>query len=92
MVIEKFRSNQMWGDVITPLKRDCKVIYTHQFGSLGKSTVVIASCNEFENKGSGSEFQGVLKNELNIAIYKPLAAASYIHSFSTKTEKENFED
>ncbi|GFQ88557.1 uncharacterized protein TNCT_88581 [Trichonephila clavata] len=39
---------------------------------------VIASCNEFENKGSGWEFQEVVKNELKIAIYKPLAAASYI--------------
>ncbi|GFR24371.1 hypothetical protein TNCT_535541 [Trichonephila clavata] len=41
---------------------------------------VIASCNEFENKGSESEFQVVVKNELKIAIYKSLAAASYIHS------------
>ncbi|GFR26220.1 uncharacterized protein TNCT_612361 [Trichonephila clavata] len=39
---------------------------------------VIASCNEFENKGSGWEFQEVVKNKLKIAIYKPLAAASYI--------------
>ncbi|GFQ94331.1 uncharacterized protein TNCT_221461 [Trichonephila clavata] len=39
---------------------------------------VIASCNEFENKGSGWEFQEVVKNELKIAIYKPLAATSYI--------------
>ncbi|GFX49590.1 hypothetical protein TNCV_4902321 [Trichonephila clavipes] len=39
---------------------------------------VITSCNEFENRGSGWEFQDVLKNELKIAIYKPLAAASYI--------------
>ncbi|GFR21811.1 hypothetical protein TNCT_682301 [Trichonephila clavata] len=45
-----------------------------------KDLTVIASCNEFENKGSESEFQEVAKNELKIAIYKPLAAASYIHS------------
>ncbi|GFR27609.1 uncharacterized protein TNCT_179661, partial [Trichonephila clavata] len=39
---------------------------------------VIASCNEFENKGTGWEFQEVVKNKLKIAIYKPLAVASYI--------------
>ncbi|GFT52591.1 uncharacterized protein NPIL_268261 [Nephila pilipes] len=39
---------------------------------------VIASSNEFENRGSGWEFQEVLKHELKTAVYKPLAAASYI--------------
>ncbi|GFU14649.1 c2H2-type domain-containing protein [Nephila pilipes] len=39
---------------------------------------VIASSIEFENRGSGWEFQKVLKNELKTAVYKPLAAASYI--------------
>ncbi|GFW29962.1 uncharacterized protein TNCV_5000021 [Trichonephila clavipes] len=46
--------------------------------STSKDLTVITSCNEFENRGSGWEFQDVLKNELKIAIYKPLAAASYI--------------
>ncbi|GFY69484.1 hypothetical protein TNIN_197121 [Trichonephila inaurata madagascariensis] len=48
---------------------------THPFRVLNW---VIASCNEFENRGSGWEFQELLKNELMIAIYKPLAAASCI--------------
>ncbi|GFT43648.1 uncharacterized protein NPIL_360211 [Nephila pilipes] len=42
------------------------------------SLKVIASSNEFENRGSGWEFQEVLKHELKTAVYKPLAAASYI--------------
>ncbi|GFT46505.1 hypothetical protein NPIL_600391 [Nephila pilipes] len=41
-----------------------------------KDLTVIASSNEFENKGSGWEFQEVLKNELKRAVYKPSVAAS----------------
>ncbi|GFX60085.1 PC4 domain-containing protein [Trichonephila clavipes] len=57
----------------------CAITLTEEIPDVETSIAkVITSCNEFENRGSGWEFQDVLKNELKIAIYKPLAAASYI--------------
>ncbi|GFV88581.1 uncharacterized protein TNCV_1243911 [Trichonephila clavipes] len=70
----------------------CAITLTQEIPDVETSIAkVITSCNEFENRGSGWEFQDVLKNELNIAIYKPLAAASYIPLPPKLIKKSNIE-
>ncbi|GFS74080.1 uncharacterized protein NPIL_443561 [Nephila pilipes] len=49
---------------------------------------VIALSNEFENRGSGWEFQEVLKNELKTAVHTALAAASYIITLPPKLRRK----
>ncbi|GFW02046.1 hypothetical protein TNCV_4853861 [Trichonephila clavipes] len=77
-----FQLHHRENELFRPLENACLdtfEVYTFfPDTSTSKDLTVITSCNEFENRGSGWEFQDVLKNELKIAIYKPLAAASYI--------------